>query len=519
MKQISVLWIDDEIDLLRVHLIYLESKGYKVDQAYNGNDAIDMVRNNCYDILFLDENMPGLTGLETLDKIKEIDPGVPVVMVTKNEGEQIIDEAVGSGVNDYLIKPVNPKQIVISIKTNIEKRSLMLKKLYEDYRTGIQTLSQAVNSDPDINDYKNLYRQIVDWEIKLDRYKEPELYEMLSYQKNEIDAAFCRYIEKNYQTWINNPFPDRPLMQHDVFKEKIIPLLKNNEKIFWIVVDNLRYDQCPALLSSLNDYFNVENKEMICSILPTSTQYARNAMFSGLTPLQIKNFYPQFWIDEDEDTSKNDNEQQLIQTALTRFKQDIKFSYSKSFTNEEGKRYNARFSEIKNNKLNIAVYNFVDTMSHSHTDSQLLKELFDDEAAYRSITKTWFEHSSLFDLLKLISKTDYKVILTTDHGNVKVNKAIKVTGAKEITDNPRYKQGRNMEYKTKEVFEMSEPEKFQLPTLWFNAKFIFAHNKDFMVYPNNFNKFVSRLEASFQHGGISMEEMLIPFVTLTAKKH
>lgn len=513
----EILWVDDEIDLLKVQILFLKTKGYSVTTAYNGNDAVELVKKNNYDIIFLDENMPGISGLETLRRIKSLNASIPVVMVTKNEGEDIMDEAVGSKVSDYIIKPVNPNQILLSIKKNVENRQLINQKTSEEYQNEFQKLGIEISQITNFEGWQKMYKTLVDWELKLSEINSPTMSEIFGYQKNEAQNAFCKYITKNYENWISGNRENRPIMQPDVFKEKILPLLDNKEKIFWIVVDNLRFDQWKAIQPLINQYFNIDSEEIICSILPTATQYARNAMFSGLTPLQIQKNFPHLWTDEDELHSKNECEEELITTMLKRFKRDIKFFYRKTFNNRDGQKINDALPQIKGNQLNIAVYNFVDMMSHARTELPMMRELADDESAYRSITKMWFKHSSLFDLMRLLQQTDFKVILTTDHGTVKVNNPIKVSGEKNITTNLRYKQGKDLQFNKKDVF-CPDTKKIQLPTLNLSSQFIFATGKDFMAYPNNYNHYVKYYKDTFQHGGVSMEEMLIPFIILSPKK-
>jgi CheY-like chemotaxis protein len=519
MKKNTILWVDDEIDLLKVQILFLKGKGYDVTTASNGTDAIDLVRDNIFDIIFLDENMPGLSGLDTLRAIREINADVPVVMITKNEGEEIMDDALGSKVSDYLIKPVNPFQILSSIKRNIDNKRLVSNKTAEEYQSEFQKLGSEISQVRDTEGWTSLYKRLVDWEIKLQDLNEDKttLYEIFNYQKDEAGAAFCKYIEKNYEKWVNGPREARPMMQMDVFQERILPLLDTHQKVFWIVIDNLRFDQWKAIQPTIAEYLTVEKEEVICSILPTATQYARNAMFSGLTPLMISELYPDLWTDEDELHSKNNNEKELIQTMLKRFRCDIKFTYAKTFTNRDGQRITDNIQNIADTPLNIAVYNFVDMISHARTDNPMMRELADNEISYRALTKTWFEHSSLLTLIKALSHNNFKVILTTDHGNVKVNNPVKVTGEKEITSNVRYKIGKDLQFNKKDVFEIQNPKIAQLPIQNLTTRYIFARNRDFMAYPNNFNHYAKYYRDTFQHGGISMEEMLIPLITLKPK--
>jgi len=515
----SILWVDDEIDLLKVQILFLKSKGYDVTTATNGTDALELFEKNTFDIVFLDEYMPGITGLDVLHAIRNINADIPVVMITKNEGEDIMDEAVGSRVSDYLIKPVNPNQILLSLKKNIDNKRLVSQKTAEEYKFEFQKLGQEINQVNNIEEWKLLYKKLVDWELKLQDLNEDKttLSEIFNFQKNEADSEFTKYVVKNYENWISGSRENRPLMQIDVFKERVMPMIESGQKVFWIVIDNLRFDQWKVLQPLITEYLAIEKEEMICSILPTATQYARNAMFSGLMPLQISQLYPELWTDEDELHSKNNNEEKLIQTMLKRFRLDIKYSYAKTFVNKDGQKINDSLNSISNNMLNIAVYNFVDMISHARTDNKMMRELADDVAAYRAITKTWFEHSSLYSLIKMLANLDFKVIFTTDHGTVKVNNPIKISGEKEITSNLRYKMGKDLQFNKKEVFEAKDPNNVQLPSPSMTTKYIFAKSRDFFAYPNNYNHYVKYYKDTLQHGGVSMEEMLIPLITLKPK--
>ena len=517
MRKIRILWTDDEIDILRAHIIFLEEKGYDVMTATNGADAIDLVRDNHFDIIFLDENMPGLTGLQTLSEIKTVKPNVPVVMITKSEEEEIMDQAIGSKIADYLIKPVNPKQILLSIKKNVDQRELVTRKTTSDYQSEFSKIGMRLNERLDFNDWKDIYRKLVFWELELGSSQDSAMDEVLKMQKTEANNTFCRYIKNNYLSWFEKETKERPMLSPDIFRNKVFPLLDKKQKVFVLVIDNLRYDQFRVLSKVVNQYFRSEEEELYYSILPTATMYARNAIFSGLMPAEIAKNYPNLWEDDDNEGNKNRHEKELMQTQMTRLGRKEKLYFEKITNVKSGKKLMDNLGTILQHDLSVMVFNFVDMMSHARTEMEMMKELASDEKAYRSLTLTWFNHSSLLELLKGLAENKVKVVLTTDHGTIRVDNPVKVIGDRETVTNLRYKLGRNLNYNPKQVFEITHPEKAQLPGRNVSSKFIFAMNDDFLAYPNNYNYYAQYYKDTFQHGGISLEEMIIPVITLSPK--
>lgn len=512
----KILWVDDEIDLLKPYTLYLKNKGYEVDTATNGQDAIELCEKEIYDIVFLDENMPGLSGLETLSKIKEIRPNIPIVMITKSEEENIMDMAIGNKIADYLIKPVNPSQILMTLKKHIHKRDIINTQTTTSYRQEFMQIGSQLNNTVTFEDWYDLYKKLVYWDFKLTE-TDNELRDLLKSQKSEANAFFAKYIKNNYLDWINNP-DERPLLSTDIFKKRIFPLLDKKEKIFFIVIDNFRYDQSKLLIELLSELYSVEKEELYFSILPTATQYARNAIFSGLMPLQIKNMFPEFWVDEEDEEGKNNNEEELIKTLFNRYRRNNTFSYNKIFNSVGCEKVIDQLNNLSGNDINICVINFIDMLSHARTDSKIVQELANTEAAYRSVTKSWLKYSSTFGLFKELARRGYKVVITTDHGTVFVDRPIKVVGDKNTNVNLRYKVGKALAYNKKEVFEINNPQKAMLPSPNISSTYIFATENNFFAYPNNYNYYVNYYKDTFQHGGVSMEEMLIPFITLTPKK-
>lgn len=511
IKKDRVLWADDEIDLLKPHILFLQEKGYEVVPVISGQDAIDCCKEQTFDIIFLDENMPGLTGLETLASIKEIDPNVPVVMVTKSEEESIMNQAIGNKIADYLIKPVNPNQLLLSIKKNVHKNVIISETTTVGYQQDFGRIGMQINDSLTADDWMEVYKRLVYWELELEN-SQVQMADMLRMQKEEANSAFGKFIKKNYADWIQHP-ADRPLLSPDLFKKRVFPMLDNGEKVFFILIDNFRLDQWRAVKDLLADYYTFD-ESLYYSILPTATQYARNSIFSGLMPLQIEKMFPELWVDEESEEGKNLNEAPLIQTQIERFRKKYTFSYNKVHDSQYGEKLLGNIGSLTHNQLNVIVLNFVDMLSHARTESKMIRELAQSEAAYRSLTKSWFQHSTTLELFKRISTKGYKIIVTTDHGTIRVDTPLKVVGDKNTNTNLRYKVGKNLNYNPKEVFDVRDPAKVGLPSPNLSSKYIFAMKNDFFAYPNNYNYYVSYYKDTFQHGGVSMEEMLVPFITL-----
>lgn len=506
------MWVDDEIEMLRAHIIFLEKKGYDVTTVNNGNDAIEECRKRNFDLVLLDEMMPGITGLETLQQIKEISPSSPIVMVTKSEEENIMDQAIGQKIADYLIKPVNPSQILLALKKNIHKKQIVTEVTQTGYRKEFQDIAMRIMDCSTLDDWKDIYRRLVRWELELSS-ADSDMTEMLQMQKEEANNSFAKFIRKNYLSWVAPGTTQRPLMSPDIFKKCVFPAVNNGEKVFLIVIDNFRYDQWRTLAQDIGEMFDV-NEDMYMSILPTATQYARNAIFSGLMPEQIERMFPDLWVDEDEEEGKNINEEPLVRTQIERYRRHDTFSYHKINDSAAAERLVERLGELTKNDINVVVLNFIDMLSHARTESKMVRELANNESAYRSITLSWFRHSVVGELIKALAQTDCTVIVTTDHGSIRASKPIKIIGDRNTNTNLRYKLGKNLNCQSKEVFVVKNPHEAQLPAPNLSTSYVFATGNSFLAYPNNYNYYVSYYKDTFQHGGISMEEMLIPLVTL-----
>jgi len=461
--------------------------------------------------------MPGLSGIETLEQMKVEFPSLPVVMITKSEEETIMEEAIGSKISDYLIKPVNPKQILLSLKKNLENKKLVSEKTTSQYQQAFSRLSMMISDRLDHEEWIDVYKRLIRWELELEKSSDSSIKEILIMQKLEANRVFAKFIENNYYDWINGNVENRPNLSHTLLKDKLFPKLNGGKPVFLILIDNLRYDQWKVIQPILEDNFRVTNDSLFFSILPTVTQYARNAIFSGLMPLEIERKYPQYWVGEDDEGTKNKYEDKLLDEYLKRYGKNIKSSYTKVLTLNVGKKLVENLPNMMGNDLNVIVYNFVDMLSHARTEMEIIRELADDEPAYRSLTLSWFEHSPLKDIFNFIAEKKADVIITTDHGSVKVSDPVKVLGDRNTNTNLRYKTGKALKYNRKDVYAVQNPDDIYLPKTNISSSYIFCKKNDFFAYPNNYNYYVNYYKNTFQHGGISMEEVMIPYIELKAK--
>lgn len=514
-----ILWVDDEIESLQSQILFLQNKGYEVTALTNGFDAVDYVReNHQLDVVLLDETMPGITGLETLSKIKEVNSQLPVVMITKNETENLMDDAIGSQITDYLIKPVNPNQVLLSLKKIIDNRRLVAEKTTTAYQQQFRNLFMALNSNPDYNEWMDIYKKLVYWELEMEKSDSPEMQEVFQAQKSEANTEFFKFVSRNYARWVNPKSDEGPVMSHNLIKFKVLPHVEKGIPTFFILIDNLRFDQWRAIQPIFAESFRILEEDSFYSILPTATQYARNAIFSGLLPIDIEKHFPQQWKNDDEEGGKNLYEEEFIRGLLKRLRrEDIKFSYTKILNNQAGQDLVNNIHNLLGNDLNVIVYNFVDMLSHARTEMEVLKELAGDETSYRSVTRSWFEHSPLHQALKKISDKKFNLILATDHGTVRVKTPAKVIGDKQTTTNLRYKHGRNLNYEPKDVLAFRDPKEAGLPVPTVNSSYIFAKEDMYLCYPNNYNYYVNYYRNTFQHGGVSLEEMIVPIIKMTNK--
>ncbi|MBR6355021.1 MAG: bifunctional response regulator/alkaline phosphatase family protein [Paludibacteraceae bacterium] len=509
----QILWADDEISLLKPYMIFLYDKGYEVTPVCSGRDAIDAVEEKHFDIVFLDEQMPGLSGIETMQEIKRLVPSLPVVMITKSEEENIMEQAIGQHIADYLIKPVHPNQILMCLKKHIHSREIISQATNKSYREEFSDISYMIQTAATVEEFAAIHRTLVKWDLELQNVESP-MREMLNQQRKEANAVWAKFISKNYEQWFVSG--DRPMMSPDLFKKVVFPALDRGEKLFFVVIDNFRYDQWKIIESLLAEIFAIEDEQIYSSILPTATQYARNAIFSGLMPLQIQQMWPDLWVDEEEEEGKNLNEKDLIKTLLGRYAKRYDFSYYKINESDFCEKITGQLKQLRT-PLNVVVINFIDMLSHSRTDSKMMRELCNNESAYRSLTLSWFRHSPTYNFFRTIADLGYKVILTTDHGTIRVDNPVLIIGDKNTNTNLRYKVGKSLACKEKNCFELTRPKLVGLPCPNVSSSYVFCTGEDFFAYPNNFNYYAQFYNNTFQHGGISMEEMLIPLVTMSPK--
>jgi CheY-like chemotaxis protein len=520
MQDARILWVDDEIDLLKPHQLFLQQKGMKVTPVSNGVDAIDLIQAEDFDIIFLDENMPGMSGLEVLSEIKTLRPHLPVVMITKSEEERIMEDALGSKISDYLIKPVNPNQILLAVKKILSGTKLVNSKTNMAYQQDFRNISVAFFDQMTADEWIDIYRKLTYWEIELSLNKDKSMYEVFNMQKAEANVNFCRFVEDNYLNWVNSKPGQRPTMSPDLLVERVFPQLNpGKEKLFFILIDCLRLDQWKTFEPIIAQYFNIVESDCYFGILPSATQYARNSIFAGMFPDNLSEKFPKYWVNDDEEGGKNLHEADFLKELIVRQKLNIKHSYTKVITIDDSRTMLENLNNYLHYDLNVIVINFIDLLSHARSEMNIIRELAPDESAYRSLSKSWLEHSTLLELFKQLSQHNVKIVVSTDHGTIRVKRPLKIIGDRNTTTNLRYKQGKNLNYdeKSKQIFAIRNPQEARLPKSTVSGSYAFAMEDTFFVYPNNYNYYANYYKDTFQHGGVSLEEMVVPVCTLVPK--
>lgn len=517
-KKNKILWVDDEINHLKSHILFLEQRGYQVVPVTNAEDAISYVKKEYFDLILLDEMMPGLQGLEAVSILKDINPSLPIIMITKSEEENLMEEAIGENIDDYLTKPVNPSQILSSCKRILEKKRIADEKLIRDYTQEFQKISSLLNESISYNDWISIFTSLAERIIDIDNYPNPELRQIIDDQLKECNSVFGNYIEKNYSNWVQNN--DRPILSPDIISHYVIPLLKKKQKVLFILIDNLRVDQWMSIEPILYEFFNIR-REYYYSILPTATPYSRNSIFAGMFPYEIEKFHPKLWkLGDDDESSQNRYEDKFLGEQLKRngLHFDNTFKYVKIVHQKKARETVKKINEYLSVPLTVMVFNFVDILSHRSSDSEIIQEIVPDESAYRSLTKTWFKHSPLYSILKIVANEDIQVIITSDHGSILTKRGSTVYADRETSTNLRYKYGRGIRGDKKDLIEVKDPTSFGLPRKGLNINYLIAKEDVCFLYPTNYHKFHTKFNNSLQHGGVSLQEMILPLITLENKK-
>lgn len=522
MTNAKILWTDDEIDHLKPHIKFLKDKGMEVVAVSNGRDALEILKKEAFDVVFLDENMPGMNGLDVLQEIKQFQPQMPVVMITKSEEEHLMESAIGSKIADYLIKPIRPAQITLVLKKILEGKTLVNQQTTKAYRQNFGSLAMMFMDAGTSDEWMDIHKKLVYWELELDKSEDKSMSEVLLMQEQEANNNFSKFVMRNYMDWMNTQdLNKRPALSQDLLPNSVFPHLEGNkyDSVFFILLDCLRYDQWKVFEPIISELFYVDKESSYLSILPTATQYARNSIFAGISPLEISRRYPKYWLNDEEEGGKNLHEADFLRELIVRKKLNIKHSYHKIITNEEGKTIADNLNNLLNNDLNVIVYNFIDLLSHSRTESNIVRELAPNEAAYRSVSRSWLEFSPFLNMLKKLSEKNVKVVISTDHGTIRVKRPVKIIGDRNTTTNLRYKQGKSLSYDEgdRTLFAIRKPAEAQLPQSHVSSTYVFTTEDFFFAYPNNYNYYVGYYKDTFQHGGISMDEMIIPIVELSTK--
>ncbi len=516
LKAKKILWVDDEIDLLRSHMIFLEGKGYEMKGVSSGDEAVRVILKETFDLVLLDESMPGKTGLETLQEIKEISANIPVIMITKNEAEGLMNQAIGMKIDDYLLKPINPLQIFSAVKRALEAHSIQEGAASKDYLQVFGRVDDQVSRRPDWKQWVRIHQELCQWDLEFDRFGGTGMDQIHVDLRKKCNVEFARYIEDNYTSWLHAD--DGPTLSVDVFRKYVFPHLTAKKQVYFIVIDCMRYDQWLTIEDIIAPFFNI-TRDSYCSILPTATPYSRNSIFSGLYPADIHKQHPELWLERSKDDfSKNRYEDRLMDGQMKRARMGhLKTKYSKIYNADEANDIHRQVDTYGELDLVAMVFNFLDILAHGRSQSDILQEIAPDERAFRSLMRSWFSHSALLKILKKISRLGATVVITTDHGSILGQKASLVHGNRETSTNLRYKFGDNINGDPKQTLLVRRPAEFRLPAESPSKNYIFARENYYFVYPTRFHEYEKQYLGTFQHGGISLEEMIIPCITMTPR--
>ncbi|MCS6790057.1 MAG: PglZ domain-containing protein [Bacteroidia bacterium] len=515
-----ILWVDDEIEHLEPQILHLTAKGFEVLSARHPSEAMDILTRQPIDLLIVDEHMPGMDGIEVTRRVKKLQPHLPVIMVTKDEEESLLESAVGIDIADFLIKPVSPQQLFSACRRILSKAILQQQQAHLDYQRDFRRIATILAFDPTLEEWYAIYKELVYWDIALEKSEASEIREILDGQRTEANLRFCRFFVQNYLEWVHTA--QRPTLSPDVLPRFFLPHIgsRPKEAVVLILIDGMRYDQWKVLESLIAPYYYVAEEHLFFSILPTATQYARNSLFSGLFPLEIAQRYPRYWADDDEEGGKNLFEEEFFGDLLSRHKLPPKVAYEKVLRPEESRSLLQRLPQIlQQNSVVVLIFNFLDLLAHTRVQMNILKELAANDIGLRATTRAWLETSAVLQVLRLLPQYVSQVFITTDHGFVQVKRPVRVMGDRETTTNLRYKQGRNLSFdkEEKSVFHIRKPEEGKLPRATASSTYLFAMEDRFLVYPTNYNDYVRLYKDSYQHGGVSLEEIIVPFVRLEVK--
>jgi DNA-binding response OmpR family regulator len=513
----KILWIDDEIEALRPHILYLNEKSYDVTPVSNGDDAISMIKTFRYDVILLDQMMPGQDGMSVLARVRELDSTIPLIMVTQCREDELINEALGKRISDFLVKPIGGAQIASTLKRVLDQTKIIEEQVPHKYTEDFNQIRLIKDSAPDWRNWAEIYLKLVEWDLEFDLLGETGLEETHLEQKKECNALFSDYVAENYTRWIRGE--DAPVLSVDVLDRFVIPHLRKNKQVYFIVVDCLRLDHWLAIEPLLQPYYYID-QSCYYSILPSATLYSRNALFSGLFPLELSEKFPQYWLENSENqTSTNRFEKQLLQSKLRNAGLRLKpgLRYFKIFDAKGGNEYIRQVSSFERISLSALIVNFIDILTHQRSQLDVLQQIAPDESAFRSLAKSWFAHSALFEILKIISPRDAVVVLTTDHGSVLGNRPTKAFGNRQTSTSLRFKVGTDLACDEGQAVYIKQPNSYKLPAESSNKNYIIAKDDYYFVYPNQFHEYTRQFRGGFQHGGISMGELIVPVVTMTSR--